>query len=175
MCPGPLTAVITAQAQAAARTVEFITSVGFDDQGSAVNVEFTYKTTNDTTGALADVTLSVPLLTLLPIPYLRVGCVFLLVRAATAVRFWSNPLLKPQIKEFNLEFHAKLTGVERQSSQTSTDLHVGARYSSQAATSKSTMQAQQFDMKVHVKAVQDAAPVGLQRVLSVLEDAILFS
>src|SRR5512143_3437479 len=73
---GPLTAAIEAQAKAALSTVEFIRAVGFhseDDQknkkGDLVYVVFRYKN-----GASDDdlMELQVPLLTIVPIPFLRI-------------------------------------------------------------------------------------------------------
>lgn len=69
---GPLQAVVKAQAAAAMTSVEFIQAVGFDDNGSAIQVSFTYNSTNATTGAVQTNSLSVPFLTIVPIPFLRV-------------------------------------------------------------------------------------------------------
>lgn len=72
-CAGPLQAVVVAQAQAAMSTTTFIQAVAFDSNGHALNVQFAYNVTNATTGLTSTNTLSVPLLTLVPIPYLKVN------------------------------------------------------------------------------------------------------
>jgi hypothetical protein len=69
---GPLNAVVQAQAQAAQSTVNFIRQAGFNDRNETINARFMYTSTNATTGDKKDMVLSVPVLTLLPIPYLRV-------------------------------------------------------------------------------------------------------
>ncbi len=70
---GPLNAVVQAQAQAAQSTVNFIRQAGFNDRNETINARFSYSSTNATTGEKKDMVLSVPVLTLLPIPYLRVS------------------------------------------------------------------------------------------------------
>ena len=71
-CAGPLTAVINAQSAAAITTVSFINSVGFDENRNAIMVNFYYNVTNTTTGELQQNGLSVPFLTIVPVPYIRV-------------------------------------------------------------------------------------------------------
>jgi hypothetical protein len=70
---GPLNAAVDAQAKAALTTVTYLQKLGLDEKGVARTVDFTYTTTNQTTGFRVQRTLRVPLLTIVPIPYLRVG------------------------------------------------------------------------------------------------------
>jgi hypothetical protein len=70
---GPLMAAVDAQAMAAFTTLSFIQNVGFDNTGKVINSQFTYNITNTTTNEVQENTMSVPLLTILPIPYLRVS------------------------------------------------------------------------------------------------------
>jgi hypothetical protein len=70
---GPLNAAVNAQAQAALASVNFIKNIGFDRNNRTINVVFGYSSVNATTGATVKNSLSVPLLTLMPIPYLRVS------------------------------------------------------------------------------------------------------
>ena len=53
-------------------TVNFINTVGFDANGSALMVQFGYNATNATTGASYYNVVEVPMLTIVPIPYLQV-------------------------------------------------------------------------------------------------------
>jgi hypothetical protein len=69
---GPLNAIVAAQSQAAMATVDFIYGVGFDAAGKSINLDFSYNTTNPATGLRSETTLSVPMLTIVPIPVLRV-------------------------------------------------------------------------------------------------------
>jgi Protein of unknown function (DUF2589) len=70
---GPLSAVVTAQAVAAAATIQFINAAGFDADRKAKSAEFQYTTVNPTTGLVEQKILRVPVLVLLPIPSLRVS------------------------------------------------------------------------------------------------------
>jgi hypothetical protein len=69
---GPLVAVVNAQAQAALSSANFVNAVGFDDEKRAISVDFLYEATNATTGESQMNKISVPLLAMLPIPFLRV-------------------------------------------------------------------------------------------------------
>jgi Protein of unknown function (DUF2589) len=163
---GPLVAVVDAQAKAAVATANFVQEIGFEDSTAggvrhAIAVEFTYNTTNTTSGAVQTNTLSVPLLTILPVPYLRVkSCV--------------------------IQFNAKVSSVQRQSIESkSTYSKSSSRsswwsssslktsVSSQTENKYSNTEAREFSMMVRVEAVQDEMPGGLAKVLSILEEAIL--
>lgn len=69
---GPLNAVVIAQGAAASTTLNFIRTVGFNSANQTVNVGFQYQAYNATTGQINSYSLTVPLLTLMPIPYIRV-------------------------------------------------------------------------------------------------------
>jgi hypothetical protein len=79
---GPLKAAINAQSIAAKATVDFIQQVGFissnepneskdQDYGESRNIVFKYTTTNSD-GTMRVAELSVPILTIVPIPYIRI-------------------------------------------------------------------------------------------------------
>ena len=55
-------------------TIEFVNTVGFDDTGSAIMVDFSYDAINATTGETTETVITVPFLTIVPIPYIRVRC-----------------------------------------------------------------------------------------------------
>jgi Protein of unknown function (DUF2589) len=67
-----LTAIIKAQALAAQTTVDFMRKVGLTTDNKVINAQFYYNITNATTGERKLHKLSVPLLTIIPIPYVRV-------------------------------------------------------------------------------------------------------
>ena len=69
---GPLKAVITAQAQAAQNTVDFIQKVGYNTDGTVKTVKFFYNMTNSSSGNRQEMALELPFLALVPIPFLRV-------------------------------------------------------------------------------------------------------
>lgn len=198
---GPLIAVINAQAQSAMTTVGFVKEVGFKQAATPggagghtstsdpIYVEFTYpKEVNPFIPAVAaipadpsatppvvasaavpaqtaryeDHKLRVPLLTMIPIPYLRV-------------------------EETTIDFNAKINSVQERSIdatlKTGTELSGGGQFKMASVSLKSSFSFQMntragsrvernYSMAVHVRAVQDEMPGGMERIISILEDAI---
>lgn len=179
---GPLTAVIRAQSKAAATSVDFIRAVGFqtDDEGNVTEpqmVTFRYlkpveKTTTTTDEAGNEVTettiepteyqLTVPFLTMLPIPFIRV-------------------------EETTIDFNAKITAVQysKTTSKHGLDVELTAKagwgwgsaklktnYSYQRNTTRGQKVNRTYSMNVNVRAVQDELPAGTERLLSILEGSI---
>jgi hypothetical protein len=180
---GPMRAAIEAQALAAQSTIEFIQKVGFKtptggvepddmlfadtsadaDAGELRNVTFTYSK-KDETDTLDEFRLTVPLLAITPIPYLR-------------------------IDEMTIDFSAKLTDAVERNSETSFGLStsVSGKYSAfwspiklefrasstfNTKTSTAASSKREYRLDIHVRAVQDEMPAGLSKVLDILEDAI---
>jgi hypothetical protein len=178
----PLKAAIEAQAIAAKTTIDFIEKVGFvpasttqgqdmlfvdegvdADAGKVRNVTFDYKKI-DQNGVESDATLTVPILSIVPIPYIR-------------------------IDEMTIDFTAKLTDTIQHTDKTNfkLDTSVTGKYSSwwspislEFRTSMSLEKSQanaskfirEYTMNIHVRAVQDDMPAGLAKVLNILEEAI---
>ena len=169
MIGGPLVAVIKAQSQSAQTSVDFIKSVGFDQNGQPTMVSFQYKkpvTKKDASGVetitAADYTLTVPILTMLPIPFIRV-------------------------EETTVDFNAKITSVQESTTSSSHDLNaslaakggwgpVSAELKVSYAFKKSTTEGSKvertYSMAVHIRAVQDELPAGTERLLNILENNI---
>ncbi|QLH06426.1 DUF2589 domain-containing protein [Nitrosopumilus ureiphilus] len=201
MLGGPLVAVVKAQAQAAMSSVNFIKEVGFkkkpaDQQDSEsfeteepIYVKFKYwKETKPYEPAVPanpgdsaasppipssplipaspaeyqQHDLEVPILTMLPIPFIR-------------------------MEETTIDFNAKINSVEYQSTDTnfkinasleakagwlwgSAKLKVSTSY--QRKTSQGSEVNRTYSMAVHIKAVQDEMPAGMERILGILEDGI---
>jgi hypothetical protein len=106
--------------------------------------------------------LDVPILTMLPIPYLRIDLT-------------------------TIDFNAKINSVEYRKTDTnlkiSADLEAKAGWlwgsaklkvstSFQRTTSQGNTVDRTYSMAVHIKAVQDEIPAGMEKVLSILEGAI---
>ena len=72
MIGGPLDAVIRAQAQAAMTTVDFIKQVGLNKDGVANEVAFRYRRPGQSGDQDVEHSLVVPLLTIVPVPFIRV-------------------------------------------------------------------------------------------------------
>jgi len=176
----PLKAAIESQALAAKTTVDYIKEVGFKksagnpvdiaeggendaDVGDVRNITFEYvkkdEDDNETTFEL-----TVPILTITPIPYIR-------------------------IDEMTIDFHAKLTDsvIDNKKSDLSVATTLSGSYGSfwtpvkvnmrvsatyKSSTSRTASQNREYKMEIHVRAVQDEMPAGLSKILDILEDAI---
>lgn len=176
MIGGPLTAVIKAQAQAAQTSVDFIKSVGFNgpeaeaEPGMPTMVTFTYDKpiekkdpdTGDITTVPTPFSLTVPILTMLPIPYIRV-------------------------EEVTIDFNAKINSVSEFTTASSSELNTSLKakggwgpvsaelkcsYSNKKSSSASDKIERTYSLIIHVRAVQDELPAGMEKLLGVLENSI---
>jgi hypothetical protein len=201
MLGGPLVAVVNAQAQAAMSTVNFIKEVGFrkpaaeqpagGDTTTETPIYVTFKYPKELSPFVPAVPadpgdpaavppraarpavaaipavfqtqeLQVPILTMLPIPFIRIDLT-------------------------TIDFNAKINSVEYQ--KTDTNLKIDAALEAKAGwlwgsaklnvstsfqrtTSQGTNVDRTYSMSVHIKAVQDEMPAGMERVLGILEGAI---
>lgn len=195
MLGGPLVAVINAQAQAAMTTVNFIKEVGFKkksteeaaggDTGTEEPIYVSFKYPKEispyqpavaadpaaTPPVVASAAvpavfetqeLQVPILTMLPIPFIRIDLT-------------------------TIDFNAKINSVSYR--KTNTRLKVDASLEAKAgwlwgsaklkvSTSfqRTTQQGntinRTYSLAVHIKAVQDEMPAGMEKILGILEDAI---
>jgi hypothetical protein len=167
---GPLQAIVQAQALAASSTAEFIQSVGLiNDNGTltarTVDFKFQRRIPSTTNGnppvdeiRTEEVSLTVPLLTIVPVPFIRVA-------------------------EATIDFEAKVSSSTLNQTDTRFGLDAeasggfwGVKFSVKASYSKQSKFQDQVNrsatLSVHVKAVQDEIPAGLARVLDILETAI---
>ena len=175
MIGGPLNAVIKAQALSAQTSVDFIKSVGFNaadaatDPGKPTMVTFSYDKPIETKDAAGVITvtptkfnLSVPILTMLPIPFIRV-------------------------EEVTIDFNAKINSVVESTTAESSDLSVSlkakggwgpvsvelkASYSNKKSSSATDKTERTYSLIIHVRAVQDELPAGMEKLLGVLENSI---
>jgi hypothetical protein len=175
MIGGPLNAVIKAQAQSAITSVDFIKAVGFNapdaqtDPGKPTMVTFTYDKPIESKDADGNVTvtpttfnLTVPILTMLPIPYIRV-------------------------EEVTIDFNAKINSVQESTTSNSSELNASlavkggwgpvsaelkVSYSTKKTTSATEKTERTYSLAIHVRAVQDELPAGMEKLLGILEDNI---
>lgn len=175
MIGGPLNAVVKAQAQSAQTSVDFIKSVGFNpadaqtDPGKPTMVTFTYDKSfekKDDTGEIQIVTqpmnLTVPILTMLPIPFIRV-------------------------EEVTIDFNAKINSVVESTTASSSEINASlaakggwgpvsaelkCSYSNKKSSSATDKTERTYSMAIHVRAVQDELPAGMEKLLGVLENNI---
>jgi hypothetical protein len=95
-----------------------------------------------------------------------------------------------QVSELTLSFNAKLTSMITDNRERTTDStepydrftgywwsvnRMTGAVTSRSKTTNNSETAQEYSMTVVVRAVQDDAPAGLMKVLSIMEDAILRS
>lgn len=195
---GPLQAAVQAQHAASMSQVSFIQAVGFEEDPTSTTtpkaqklryVDFAYAksvanpdfgktlaqlqqegrvastatsipTTIDVTSKFIEnnVTIKVPFLTMLTIPALR-------------------------IEEITIDFNAKLTSTETSnvSSEFAASAELGINYkvvnfkataSYKRTSTRGTSVEKTYNMGVHVTAVNDEIPAGLDRILTMLEDSI---
>ncbi len=181
MLGGPLVAVVNAQAQAAMSSVNFIKEVGFkkgdkeqvagEDTNTEEPIYVSFKYPKEIKPYDPDTkekaiyeqqVLTVPILTMLPIPFLRMD-------------------LK------TIDFNAKINSVEYRKTDSSlkidasleakagwlwgsAKLKVSTSY--QRTSSQGSEVKRNYSMSVHIKAVQDEMPAGMERLLGILEAAI---
>lgn len=174
MIGGPLNAVVRAQAQSAQTSVDFIKSVGFngpetEDPGKPTMVTFEYDKIIEEkddkgviTSKVTPMKLTVPILTMLPIPFIRV-------------------------EETTIDFNAKINSVTESTTTSSSDLSASlgvkggwgpvsaelkCSYSNKKSTSATDKTERTYSLMIHVQAVQDELPAGMEKLLSVLENNI---
>jgi len=178
----PLKAAVEAQVTAAKTTIDFIEKVGFippdgregqhmlfvdeskdADAGRIRNLTFQYKK-RDQNNVESDFELTVPILSIVPIPTLR-------------------------LDEVTVDFTAKLTDtiettrkkdltIDAQGSVnykpwwSPVEIDVRTSVKSDNSSSGSEKYNREYSMNIHVRAVQDAMPAGLSRILGILETLI---
>lgn len=170
---GPLQAVVKAQALAASSTVDFIQQVGLNPAPggggaqTARTVDFSFQRrvpAREDDGGPSDVVttetvaLTVPLLTVVPVPFIRV-------------------------KEATVDFEAQVSSSTLNTTDSTFGISAeasggfwGVKFTVKASYTRNTKTSDQVNrsstLKVHVYAVQDEIPAGLDRVLTILQTAI---
>lgn len=170
----PLTAAVEAQALAAQSSIDFIRSVGFENAddsasfGPVRQVAFTYTNRDTETGTDRTVTLNVPLLTIVPIPYLRID--------EMTIDFTSKiteEMLRTTKRDTSVQADASLS-VKYSSFLSPVKVgfkaSVSVKHSSSAATSNRYKT--EHTININVRAVQDDIPRGMERILEIMESAI---
>ncbi len=153
MIGGPLQAAIDAQVASSMATINFIKTVGFNDDGTIKTVNFKYnKTKADGTTEGADI--DVPFLAMLPIPSLRIDTVDINFNAK---------LNSVQTTEVKSELKV---GVEAKGGWGPVSFKVTASY--QRSSTMGYKVEKEFTLNVKVKAVQDEIPAGLEKILNLL-------
>jgi|GEM_PF-1048301 len=170
MIGGPLTAVVKAQAQAALSTATFIKQVGFEHDPSthaitkAMNVDFVYDKPLPG-GGKQESKLSVPLLTILPIPFIQVDVAEINFNAKL-LSVTHNDLMSQD--KSDVHFQSKTGGYFNWYASAS----LKANYSHQSQRTEKSQTKDTYGLTVHVKASQAEIPAGMDKVLNILEALI---
>jgi hypothetical protein len=181
----PLKAAIEAQAIAAKTTIDFIEKVGFlphkvnnipvrdsmlfaDEDADAIagevrNVKFTYKK-RDENNVESSFELSVPILSIVPIPILRVDEVMIDFTAKL------TDVVENASKE-NFQLSAQADG-NYKSWWSPVALEFRTAMSYESSKTSSSRYTRDYTMSIHVRAVQDDMPAGLSKILDILESTI---
>jgi hypothetical protein len=151
-------------------------------------VTFNY-TGSDENGTDVSKSLTVPILTMLPIPNLEV-CIqpadAISVRVITLALYHRRA---SQIEEATVEFNAKISSVTSSSTEQNTaygvtvnakyssfwspvSVDLKASFSSTKQTKNSNVENREYSMRVLVTARQASIPEGLKRILDILEEAM---
>lgn len=187
---GPMVAAIHAQSLAAQATVNFIKEVGFfrpgetnegenDDTngnfGEVRNVVFKFKRKKvaGSGGGNADgeeeVSLTVPILTIVPIPYVRID--------EMTIQFTANITEQQEFSYGSSSSVATDTSVNFKAGgflspvKVNMNAKVTTRFTAQLQTNIRNQT--QYTIDINLKAVQDQMPAGLAKVLNIMENAIL--
>lgn len=166
---GPLKACIEAQAMAAQTSWQFIQEVGLNTDPNtgkkeAVNVSFEFLQN----GRM--VQLNVPLLTIVPIPYIAIHDIDINFKANISA---SSSSVSEQSSSSALDAGAEVTAGLKVG-PFHMDAKMNANYSSKK-DSKATQESKysvEYTMDVAVKAGQDSMPAGLAKVLELLGSAL---
>ena len=164
----PLTACIDAQAKAAQSSWEFIRDVGLTDSEDggkkAIYVSFEYR--KDGRSA----TLCLPLLTIVPIPYLAIREIDIAFKARISAAASTS---KSVHKSFGFEAGMKAkAGVNYLIASASVELSTSISSKKDSTATRDSKYSVEYTMDVNVKAGQDDMPAGMAKVLEVLSNSI---
>jgi hypothetical protein len=155
----PLTAAIEAQAKAALTTVEFIRAVGCKEDGEIVNVTFKVMMGKDT------LDLQVPLLAIVPIPFLRIENMDIHFKASLSQSMETKDSVSSSIG-------ASVTAGVSSSWFVKANVSSTISAKKDSTSSRDSRYAVEYTMDINVHAVQDDVPGGLGKVLNLLNESI---
>lgn len=177
---GPLEAVVKAQERSSIATLNFLASkLIMDENGNVKNAVFKYKKHGEVAGKVQeqDCELSVPTMTLVPIPSLRICEVTINFRAKlTSTQYTSHEGTDSNSGSSNNEtntssgggiFRKIFGGTDETQKITQTTSYSHTRKNMNGETHNSD-----YSLNVKVRAVQDQLPAGLERVLTMMENCI---
>ena len=176
----PLKAAVDAQAAAALACYDFIRKIGFDAPDSAApdkgdqalgaikNITFSFKRT-DAAGAGTSASITVPLLTIMPLPFIRIE--------SMTVNFKASISAVDSRTQSDTSSTAADAKVEATVGFALWKANVGCSVSSKkdSTATNTSKYSVEHTMDVSVHAVQDDMPAGLAKMLSMMTDMISVS
>lgn len=165
---GPLEACVEAQAKAAKSSWEFIRDVGLTDNGDgghkAVYVNFEYRKDG------RSVMLSLPLLTIVPIPYLAIREIEIAFKARISAAASTS---KTNHKSLAVEAGMKSkVGFNALVASGSVEMSTSISSKKDSTATRDSKYSVEYTMDVNVKAGQDDMPAGMAKVLEMLNSSI---
>jgi hypothetical protein len=173
---GALNAVVEAQAQSAKTSVDFIRNVGFTQTndgtpGDPVYVNFKYPkeispAAEGKQAVYQDMELKVPILTIMPIPFIRVA------NAEIDLNVKINSISSTENSEENNSKASVDASVGYKGWGVTANVKINASVSHQKKSSSLEKVEKEYSLHINVKAVQDEIPAGMDRLLDILEAGI---
>lgn len=165
---GPLQACVEAQTNAAQATWKFIKEVGLTEDENGVSratyVSFSYRKNG------REATLNVPLLTIVPIPYLAIRDIDIAFKAnISAASSTSTQQHESLDVDFNMKTKASANFLIAKASM---EMNVGVSSKKDSTATRDSKYSVEYTMDVAVKAGQDDMPAGMAKVLEMLNESI---
>jgi hypothetical protein len=157
---GPLNAAVEAQANAATTSLEFIKSLTETDDKKVLSVTFKYKNGDDVKE------LEVPLISIVPIPFLRIDSMDIGFKAnVSATNNTTDSTTKSDTRTGKMSVSANHWFVKA-----SLDASVSSKKDS--TSTRDSKYSVEYTMDINVHAVQDDMPAGLAKVLNILTESV---
>lgn len=156
----PLDAAIEAQSRAAVSSVNFIKAIGFDEKGNVQTIKFTAKKGS------VETEITVPLLTIVPIPFIRID--------EMTIDFKANITSSTESADKTVESKSASAKVNASARYLFFKANLEASVSSKkdSESTKNSRYSVETTIDIHVHAVQDELPAGLSKMLNILSDTI---
>lgn len=180
MIGGPLSACIKAQKEAAYSTINFITSVGMEidkdtqqPNGKVINVSFLYKRDGQT------VELVVPLLTIVPIPYIAIDTININFKATLSstssyhTEYTAEEKAEQQMKDDNFSADAKAWGSVDKDGDERMEMTANISSKRDSKATRDSNYSIEATIDVNVSAHSESMPAGMAKVLEMLNQAIM--
>ena len=165
---GPLKACIDAQTEAALSTWNYINNVGIqkneDDVPTAVYVKFCYRSNG------RYCSLSIPLLTLVPIPYIAIKDIDIAFKANISA---ASSVAETKSESLSVGFGMKTkAGFHMGVASASMEMNVNVSSKKDSTATRDSKYSVEYTMDVAVKAGQEDMPAGMLKVLELLNNSI---